>query len=256
MRFLSAAHTDVGIKKKVNQDSFCLKIASVKTGNIAFAVMCDGMGGLRSGELASSFVVNALSEWFDTELPQIMAEGFNLQKIKNQWEEIVVRQNRLIGDFGKDNGFSLGTTLTALLIYGNDYIAVHVGDSRLYRLTNSITQLTKDHSLVAQKVEQGKITAEQARTDPERNVLLRCVGATSSLTPDFVSGRVSVNDVFMLCSDGFRHEILDEEIYGILAPDILSGEQVIKNSLVDLVELNKARGEKDNITSIVIKCIK
>jgi serine/threonine protein phosphatase PrpC len=256
MRFLSAAHTDVGIKKKVNQDAFCLKIATATSKNIAFAVLCDGMGGLKMGELASSFLVNAFSEWFETVFPQTITDYFDTEKIQKQWNDIILKQNELIKDYGQKQGFSLGTTLTTLLICDDSYITAHVGDSRLYKISNDFTQITKDHTLVALEVEQNKITAEQAKTDKRKNILLQCVGASNSVVPDFQIGRASENDVFMLCSDGFRHEISEEEFYGVLAPEILTSETIIKKSLVDLVNLNKSRGENDNITSIVIKCIK
>ena len=256
MRFLSAAHTDVGIKKKVNQDAFCLKTASTNTRNIVFAVMCDGMGGLKMGEIASAFLVNAFSNWFDTILPQNLEKGFQSDLIGRQWKDIVVRQNQLIKNYGQKNGVSLGTTITAILICGDEYIVIHVGDSRLYKFGKEISLLTKDHSLVSLEVEKNKITAEQAKTDSRRNILLQCVGASNTVNPDVFVGKASENEVFMLCSDGFRHEVSEEEMFGVLAPDVLTSEQIIKKSLVDLVNLNKTRGENDNITSIAIKCIK
>ena len=90
MRFLSAAHTDVGIKKKVNQDAFCLKTASTNTRNIVFAVMCDGMGGLKMGEIASAFLVNAFSNWFDIILPQNLEKGFQSDVIGRKIESIAI----------------------------------------------------------------------------------------------------------------------------------------------------------------------
>ena len=254
MNFLTAAHTDVGIKKKVNQDSFCLKVASYKSEHVAFSVLCDGMGGLRMGELASSFLVNAFSEWFDEVLPGELKKGLQPQNIQKQWDAIIRRQNVLIKDYGARQGVSLGTTLTMILIFGNKYIAAHVGDSRLYQISSELRQLTKDHSLVAREVEQGKITSDEAKVDKRRNILLQCVGASNDVTPQIFVGQAVPNEVFVLCSDGFRHEVQDEEIFGTLAPDLLNNEAVIKKTLVDLVELNKTRGETDNITAVAIKC--
>lgn len=257
MRFLSAAHTDIGIKKNVNQDAFCLKTASTNKKNIAFAVLCDGMGGLKMGELASSFLVNSFSNWFEIVLPENLKKGYDSQLIKAQWNRIIQEQNTLIKNYGQKQGVSLGTTITVILCYGEQYIVAHVGDSRLYRFSVSgeMAQVTKDHTVVALEVDQGKITPEQAKTDKRKNVLLQCVGVANVVAPDFIIGKAMANDVFMLCSDGFRHEVEDGEIYGVLAPEILTSELIMKKSLVDLINLNKARGESDNITSIVIKCI-
>lgn len=252
MRFLSAAHTDVGISKKINQDAFCIKIARTPKHNIALAVMCDGMGGLKHGELASSWVVNAFSAWFENELPN---SPIDMAKIKQRWNDITQDLGKKILSYGTSNGISLGTTLTALLIVNNQFLCIHVGDSRLYRLNTGIEQLTRDHSLVAYEVEQKKITPEQARTDSRKNVLLQCVGASKVINPEFVSGVVNVNDAFLLCSDGFRHEIDEEEIFGVTAPVLLTSETVMKKALVDLIELNKSREERDNITALLVKAI-
>lgn len=254
MKFLSAAHTDVGIRKKVNQDAFCLKTAHTGDLNIAFAVLCDGMGGLKMGELASAFVVNAFSQWFERVLPENLMNGYNAQQIEQQWRAIVENQSRLIMNYGREQGVSLGTTLTAILICGEEYIVVHVGDSRLYRVDTQLTQLTEDHSLVAMEVRQGKITPEMAKTDRRRNVLLQCIGASEEVEPQILTGRVQSDQVYMLCSDGFRHKLAPEEIFGVFAPEVLGDERIMRKSIIDLINMNKTRGENDNITSILIKC--
>lgn len=256
MRFLSAAHTDVGISKKVNQDAFCLKIAKTPNANIAFAVLCDGMGGLKCGDLASALVVNAFSQWFENELPVNMKNGVNFDAIKKRWNEIVQDQGKKILEYGQSQGISLGTTLTGLLIINDKYIVVHVGDSRLYKLSHQITQVTKDHTLVSHEVEQRRLTEAEAMVDRRKNILLQCVGASKTITPDIMTGTVSEGQVFILCSDGFRHEVSNEEIFGVMAPTVLTSEKMMKKCLVDLIELNKSRDEKDNITALAIKAIK
>lgn len=256
MRFLSATHTDVGITKKVNQDAFCLKIAKTPKANIAFAVLCDGMGGLKCGELASALVVNAFSKWFETELPEKIKNGVDFNNIKTRWNEIVLDQGEKILGYGQSEGISLGTTLTGILLINNQYIFVQVGDSRIYKLSQKIRQLTKDHTLVSREVEQHRLTEAEAMVDKRKNILLQCVGASKTIIPDIETGTVQEGDVFILCSDGFRHEISDEEIFGVMGPAVLTSEKVMKKCLVDLVELNKSRNEKDNITALAIKAIK
>ena len=256
MRFLSAAHTDIGITKQINQDSFCLKIAKTQKKNIAFSVLCDGMGGLKKGELASSSVVNTFSEWFEKELPYVVDKSDDFNIIISMWRKIIISQGKKIYDYGHSRGISLGTTITAILIIDDNYVAVNVGDSRIYKIKKEIEQITKDHTLVEYEVQQHKITAEQAKTDNRKNILLQCIGASTVIKPDFFIGKVDEEDIFLLCSDGFRHEILEEEMYGILAPQVLSSEKIMKKSLVDLIELNKSRNEKDNITAVLIKAIK
>lgn len=256
MRFLSAAHTDVGIAKKVNQDAFCLKIARTPKANIAFAVLCDGMGGLKCGELASALVVNAFSKWFESEFSETIKNGVDLNAIKTRWHQIVLDQGEKILGYGQSEGISLGTTLTGLLIINDQYIFVQVGDSRIYRLSQNISQITKDHTLVSHEVELHKLTEAEAINDKRKNILLQCVGASKTIVPDIEIGTLTEGQVFLLCSDGFRHEISSEEIFGVMAPTVLTSEKVMKKCLVDLVELNKSRNEKDNITVLAIKAIK
>lgn len=256
MNFLTAAHTDVGIRKKVNQDAFCLMTASAGTQKLAFAVICDGMGGLKMGELASSFLINSLAEWFEKVFPGELGNGCDLKAVTEEWKDIIFTQNTLIKEYGAERGVSLGTTVTALLICGSDYAVIHVGDSRLYKIHKELEQLTEDHSLVALEVKQGKLTPEQAKTDSRGNVLLQCVGASPTVDPQVLTGKAEPGDVFMLCSDGFRHKLSEEEMFGVLAPEVLNNEQIMRKSIVDLINLNKSRGEADNITSVLIKCVK
>lgn len=255
MKFLASAHTDVGISKQVNQDAFCLKTARTPYLNIAFAVLCDGMGGLKNGELASAFVINTFSEWFDLELPRMMESGTNMTAIRNRWEELIQEKNRRIMQFGQERNISLGTTLTAVLLVGSEYLLAQVGDSRLYQIGTGITQISRDQTVVAREVELGRLTPEQARVDKRKNVLLQCVGASKVLQPAYVTGNLPVGQALLLCSDGFRHELREEEMLGVLSPPLLDSERTIKRYLMELVETNKSRGERDNITAMLIKAI-
>lgn len=254
MRFLSVAHTDVGITKKINQDAFCLKIARTPTANIAFAVLCDGMGGLNDGEYASALVVNAFSSWFENEFPKMTTIDFS--KINGLFKEIVIDQGKKILEYGKSRGISLGTTLTAILIINDKFTCVHVGDSRLYKISNAMEQITKDQTVAAHEIEQQRMTVAEAKSDRRSSILLQCVGASTVIEPEIITGSLKENEAFMLCSDGFRHQISNDEMYGVIAPHLLTSEKVMKRCLVDLVELNKSRNEKDNITAILIKAIR
>ncbi len=234
-----------------------MKVARTPAVNVALTVLCDGMGGLKSGEYASALVVNAFSAWFENELPKVVGSTTDMNAIAQRWNAIVQDQGKKIMAYGQSKGISLGTTLTALLVVNNRFLCVHVGDSRLYKVgPTAMQQLTTDHSFVANEVAHKRMTPEQARTDSRKNVLLQCVGASQVINPEFVSGMVAENDVFMLCSDGFRHEITEEEMHGVLAPQLMTSEKVMKKSLTDLIELNKARSEKDNITAILLKAIR
>lgn len=256
MRFISAAHTDVGIKKKSNQDSLCLKIAKTRFGEVCLAVMCDGMGGLQRGELASATVIRRFSRWFESELPPMLALGdFSMNMVKSSWERLITEQNDIVYRFGVNENIQLGTTLTALLIVNNKYITAQLGDSRAYCIDSALRQITQDQSVVARDVANGVITADQAKKDSRRNVLLQCLGAAKNIRTEYSAGDVKAGTAYMLCSDGFHHELSDEEMYGLLSPSLFGSEADIKNALIGAVELDKKRGETDNITAMLIKAL-
>ncbi|MBO0961672.1 serine/threonine-protein phosphatase [Neobacillus sp. MM2021_6] len=255
MSFQMAYHTDAGIKKKTNQDALLLKTAQTRKGRVGLFIVCDGMGGLTQGELASATVIRGMSDWFDTELPKILLSD------NNQLETEIIQQlayrvnalNRRILDYGEAANLKLGTTITALLIVQTNYFLLHIGDSRAYRIHKNLFPLTKDQTLVARELERGNITEEQAKVDPRRNVLLQCVGATPELELAITQGEVKEGDLFMLCTDGFYHEISEEEMFASLKPDSFSNETQMKETVVGLVELVKNRKETDNITVLLTK---
>ncbi len=251
MRFVAIAETDIGTVKTTNQDSILIRQASYEGGEVLLAVVCDGMGGLAKGELASATVVRAFNEWFDTQLPYELV-NVDLSVIGCKWELMLRALNLKIGDFGNAHHVSLGTTFSAILMINNDYLIGHVGDSRVYSITNTLTQLTTDHSFVAREIARGNMTPEQAKTDKRRNLLLQCVGASAEIDPQILSGKIS-KGAYMLCSDGFRHEITENEMYELLNPVNLINKDSMHANVRYLIECVKERKEKDNISVILIK---
>ena len=166
-------------------------------------------------------------------------------------------ENKKISDYGEKNHLQLGTTLTVLLIInGQQYVFFHVGDTRIYLLHNEeIKQITEDQTVVASEIKAGRLTQEQEKNDPRKSVLLQCIGSSPSIQPEIGAGKINRNTAFLLCTDGFRHEISEEEILWELQADKLIDEKVMKKKLFDLTELVKERNETDNISSIVAKVI-
>jgi len=253
MAFLTAYHTDVGIRKKTNQDGLLLKTAKTPKGHLGLFVICDGMGGLSHGELASATVIRGMAEWFDTDMPELVKSEQMDESILPALEACILQLNEKLINYSEKSNVKLGTTLLALIVFESKYYLVHVGDSRAYSITTSVTQLTKDQTLVAREVARGNITEEQAKVDPRRNVLLQCVGATKDIEIEFHTGEIKEDTVFMLCSDGFYHEISHEELHVNLHHSRLLDETQMKEKTVELVELVKERNEVDNISVIVTK---
>lgn len=253
MNFIVSANTDIGLTKDTNQDSLSVKVINTDQGRIAFALLCDGMGGLAKGEVASASVIKAFDEWVSVQLPILSASPIDEEAIKTQWNDIIQSQNKTIQAYGGRLGVKLGTTVVLLLITDDKYFIMNVGDSRAYEISDNLYQLTKDQTFVAREVELGNMTPEQAEVDQRRSVLLQCVGASDTVCPDFFVGTPKSNATYMLCSDGFRHEITPQEIFDKMQPEILLDDATMNQNTVDLIELNKQRNERDNISVVLIR---
>lgn len=255
MDFIIAAHTDAGIKKETNQDSLLAEVADTDYGRVCLAVICDGMGGLAKGELASAALIRDIQNWFHEEFPAMLYQGIAPEGLNMRWNQLLIDANVKITNYGIEQKVKLGTTAVLLLIVGGMYYLIHVGDSRAYRIQDTVFQLTKDHTFVQREMDAGRMTPEQAKADPQRNVLLQCIGASSVIEPDFQFGEVQPGTCFLLCSDGFRHVISQEEIYEHTNPAAAVNESVMTEHLRYLTELDKYRREKDNISSVLIRTV-
>lgn len=253
MNFIVSAVTDIGNTKDTNQDSFVIRSFNTSQGHMVLAVLCDGMGGLAKGELASGSLVHAFGHWAEERLPILSKAELKDVEIAEEWATLVREYNEKIKLYGKKSAIRLGTTVTAVLLTENQYYILNVGDTRAYELKDTLSILTKDQTVVAREVERGNLTPEEALTDSRRSVLLQCVGASDEVYPDFFVGKTSLNAVYMLCTDGFRHEISEEEIYAYLNPNNMLNSENMKQNMTALIEINKQRNERDNITVLSIR---
>lgn len=269
LHYTVAAQTDAGIVKNINQDSLTVKVANTPYGEAAIAVICDGMGGLEQGEIASAVVVRTYEQWFLKELPLALNEGdgrLDSSWIQESWDRLANDCNARILDYSRQRKTTMGTTLTVLLLFEGCFYISHVGDCRAYKMTdfnNQMQLLTTDQTYVAREVALGHMTPEQAKNDARKNVLLQCIGTVNYVEPDFVSGEVQTGNSFLLCSDGFRHELLEREMYDYchLALENLEwhvncrqeNSRLMSVQLKYLIEQNKSRMEKDNISAILLK---
>ncbi len=251
MSFLATADTDIGIVKKTNQDSMLIKHAESPLGEILMAVVCDGMGGLDKGEIASAAVVRRFDKWFNEELP-FELEKPNIKIIGEKWALMLKELNNRISEYAAKTNSTMGTTFTGALFINDSFVVVHVGDSRFYYLGSDMKQLTTDHTFIAREIANGNMTREQARKDKRRNLLLQCVGASRVVEPEILYGKTERGG-YMLCTDGFRHEITENEIYESLKPINLINKTSMHNNSRYLIEQVKNRGERDNISVLLIK---
>lgn len=247
MKYIAACDTDVGITKKINQDSVCVKIAETNTGMAALIMVCDGMGGLSLGELASAEVVRSFSDWFDTELPFELPD-WDWQTAAHNVISRLRRLNALLINYGASNNLQLGTTATGIIAVNSEYMTFHVGDSRIYKISDKLSRITDDHTFVNRAVKMGRMTPQEALTDPRRNALVQCIGVMGEIAPEIRLGTLEKDVTYMVCSDGFRHVLTEKELFEELSAKNTATKKHMQSKMRELIETVKKREESDNIT--------
>lgn len=251
MNFFIAALTDKGVRRPTNQDSLFTRQFMTGCGKYAFAILCDGMGGLQHGELASTSIVSAFSAWANERLP-ILEEPLMDHEIRREWTGLIQLNNQELLTYGLANSCKLGSTVTVLLLSEIRYFILNIGDTRAYELYDGCRQLTVDHTVIADEISMGNLTPEQAEASPIKNILTRCVGVYDHVYPDMFFGDTRPGAVYLLCSDGFRHRISAVEMAEYLKPRSSDPAQELRRGEGKLIELVKERGEKDNISVVAI----
>ena len=234
-RIRFAAKTDVGLKRARNEDSF------LSRPEVGLWVVADGMGGHGGGDVASRMVVDALKN---------IPFGPTAQARLAAVETAVLASNGDMRAYAESQGRAvMGTTLVAILVFGQHYACLWCGDSRAYRLRGgAIRQLTRDHSEMQDLIDRGVLAPEEAKSWPRRSVLTRALGASETPMLDLVSDRIQPGDAFLLCSDGLTNHCDDSEIASALAfPDPQAACE-------KLIALTLQRGASDNVTAVVLRC--
>ena len=210
-------------------------------------VVADGMGGHAAGEVASDMAVRHIAR----ELGSL--KGLGDKDVTERMHSAIRAANAAIFQrtLSEHDKRGMGTTVTSLVLYGGTrFLIGQVGDSRAYLLRDGkLTQVTKDHSYVQEQVDAGYLTAEQARTHPYSNVITRCVGANSDVTPDVYVGSVKAKDLFLLASDGLTGMLEDPQLHEIMGQEGRMPQEMV-DQLID--EANR-HGGLDNITAILVR---
>ena len=216
--------------------------------------MCDGVGGLSSGELASSVAVRELSRWFEGGVARGLADsapagGLALSDVRRLWTGYFEDLNGRMWAYSQNLNVRMGTTFTGVVLAGGGFVVGHVGDCRAYRLgPDGAELLTRDQTLVQRELDAGRISAKQARRHPQASVILQALGAQESLAPAFSFGEAAPGDTLLICSDGL-HRRLDEGDLALLS-EAEGTEEALLDALDTLIARVIDRGEKDNITAV------
>lgn len=229
--------TDVGKIRPHNEDA----VKIYKNQNCTIVVIADGMGGHEAGEVASAMVLNIIEEHFNEDLI------FNDSEVLRKWLKQLLQQvNENILSYIEEHHLSHGMGTTAIVaVMTESFIAfAHIGDSRAYVLSHDqLRQITKDHTFVRKLVEEGKLSEQEAKNHPHRNIIMNALGVNKSLTFDYLVLERYQLDAILLCTDGLTSMVDDQEILSILNEKRSTEEKV--NLLIELANRN---GGTDNIS--------
>ncbi|MBQ9929844.1 MAG: Stp1/IreP family PP2C-type Ser/Thr phosphatase [Oscillospiraceae bacterium] len=235
--------TDPGCVRTQNQDTYLIEKLDRDS---VLCIVCDGMGGAKSGNVASTLA----AEVFVEEVRQIFTPGMDPDDVEQMMRRAVKLANFTVYDQAMQlEEFSgMGTTLVALLVQDQEVTIVNVGDSRAYLVSSSgIRKLTTDHSVVQMMVDRGELTPEQARNYPGKNYITRAIGPETVAECDVFHLDVQRGDCLLLCSDGLSNMVDDQEILF----EVVHGTNK-ENCCQRLLDIAKNRGAPDNVTGVLV----
>ena len=233
--------THIGQRREMNQDYMYTSETAV--GNLPnLFLVADGMGGHAAGEYASRFTVEKLVEK--------IKESSQTEPVALMKEAVEQVNAMLLAEANADRAKAgMGTTIVAATVIGERLYAANVGDSRLYVINEeSITQITRDHSLVEEMVRLGEMNKEDAKDHPDKNIITRAIGVMPEVAPDFFEISLKDQDMILMCSDGLTNMINDIDINKIVL-----GQRDIVEKAEKLVETANQNGGRDNITVVLVE---
>ncbi|MBT3235531.1 MAG: Stp1/IreP family PP2C-type Ser/Thr phosphatase [Bdellovibrionales bacterium] len=244
MQFVSAGLTDIGRKRKTNQDAIYV---GEKEG---FFLVADGMGGHQGGDIASKMAVDSI--------PAVLTQNRDVTA-EESLRKAIQYTNGLIHRRGEEDSQlkGMGTTVVSLYFQSDSLLIGNVGDSRAYLVNQSeIYQLTKDHTLIQEKLNLGIYDREKAAKDPHSNVLVRTVGFSDEVEVDLYGYQPEVGDLLLICSDGLYGKVSDHDILQIINNAMPEQRQHTAQSLAglteNLIERANLNGGNDNISVITV----
>lgn len=235
--------SDIGKVRTANEDGF--DFGSFDDGT-SWAIVCDGMGGARGGNIASSMAIGMIGD----KIKKCYNKSMPVYSFENIFLSTITTANVIVNDrsFSDSELQGMGTTIVAAIVKDNQACLAHVGDSRIYKFTDDgITQITKDHSLAQQMLDSGQITQEEFENYPKKNIITRALGIEEKIDIDFDFTEVNDGETLLLCTDGLSGLLSDNEIF-----------EIYKNTDFELlcdeyIKAANAKGGYDNITAVVMK---
>lgn len=236
--------SDIGLVRLNNEDVWA------QISDYRFFILADGMGGHQAGEVASKETVNVLCRLIKKKVGPSM-ETASIEEVGDTLRRAIEHVNLIVYKIGRSQPElrGMGTTLCCLLFHPKGLVFAHVGDSRIYCFRdNKLTQLTKDHSLVRELLDQGQIDSEQASDFAYKNIITKAIGTEPRVQPTVTIKEVQDDDVYLMCSDGLSDLLSVEEIQ-----EIVQNSPSLQLAAETLVATANAKGGFDNITVVIAK---
>lgn len=238
MTYCCGGSSDIGNFRENNEDSIYYDEKIADGIPLCFAVVCDGIGGMKDGEIASRFIAERLRVWFDS----IEAYSGDFSRLCNSLLQCVNRINSLIIERTKVEDIQTGSTIAAVLAADNEYFALNVGDSRIYHVSKKVSLISKDDVVIV-----------NVSADKYRSKLSQCIGNAQNIYVNTTADTLNVGDAFIICSDGLYKHITDGKLKSLTK--WVKNEKACCKNADAMIEYVKKKGERDNISVVIIKCL-
>ena len=237
MKIRGGCASDIGSVRSVNQDAVCCRLFHKRKESIALCAVCDGVGGLEHGEMSSSLLVESMDEWFGELMSWLDISKTDPEVLFSHLKDAAESWNDAICRLCQEQNLKTGSTMSLLLLVQQRYYIVHVGDSRIYRYRRGILeQLTMDDSVT------------RLKTGQMKSYLNNYMGKQDQLWFQALEGDIEKEDIFMLCSDGLYHHLIQSDIEALCGKH---RRKDLNRFCADMIQSMIERGEKDNISVCV-----
>jgi len=236
--------TDPGCARTQNQDTYHVETLNR---NMLLCVVCDGMGGAKSGNVASTLAVDV----FVQEVKRTWTPDMNQDKLDQMLRGAVKLANFTVYDQAQqfEEFTGMGTTMVAVLVQGKNATVINVGDSRCYSVkADGVRQLTMDHSLVQMMIQRGELSREKAKSYPGKNLITRAIGTEAVVECDIFHRRLESGECLLMCTDGLSNLVDEQEMLF----EVVHGANR-QSSCERLLAIAKNRGAPDNVTCVLIQ---
>ncbi len=238
----------VGTYRSLNEDAYFIDIGYFNQNSVVFAIVCDGLGGLEKGDLASAWIMTGLSNHWYKMLKRADLLAFDFESFAHSFERELINLHQQMFQYASDENRAMGTTCSLILLWKDRLKGFHVGDSRIYAYCKKLKKLTRDDSWVQIQMERGFLTEEEIMVHPKRHLITQCIGGQEHLSIEQIDLETKDISALFLCTDGLYTTCQTSDLI-----DCCKASKEGSTSLEELFEKILSAGAEDNLTAILVK---